>query len=173
MAASIGGVFEKEMVIVMRMLFEQRLVSFHRLSDTAAAGSMVAAQPSDYLLGLPAACQNLQEGQRLCFLEVKASEEHSSMPKAAVRASQRGAIGRFRFLLGIPYYILFWDAKNGVIQLWDGLAVHDTDRIDKKFLLATWPDVGVINKLRRQRVVDFLVDYFRIPSHGDTLNKSR
>ena len=70
MAASIGGVFEKEMVIVMRMQFEQRLVSFHRLSDTAAAGSMVAAQPSDYLLGLPAACHILLVGQRLCFLEV-------------------------------------------------------------------------------------------------------
>lgn len=173
MAASIGGVFEKEMVIVMRMLFTQRLVSFHRLTDTAAAGSIVADQPSDYLLGLPAGCQNLHEGQRLCFLEVKASEKYSTLPKAAVRPSQRGAIGRFRFLLGIPYYILFWDAQNGVMQLWDGLAVHDTDRIDKKFLLATWPNVGVINKLQRQRVVDLLADYFRIPLHGDTLHKPR
>lgn len=173
MAASIGKVFEKEMVQVFKMLFEQRLVSYHRLSDSGAAGSIVAEQPSDYLLGLPAGCQNLQEGQRLCFLEVKASEEHSTMPKAAVRPAQRGAIARFRFLLGIPYYIMFWDAQNGVIQLWDGIAVHDTARIDKRHLLATWPNVGVINKLQRQRVVDLIADYFRIPTYADTLNKSR
>lgn len=173
MAASIGGVFEKEMVQVFKLLFTQRLVSYHRLTDTAAAGSVVAEQPSDYLLGLPAQCQNLHEGQRLCFLEVKASEKHHSMPKDAVRPSQRGAIGRFRALLGIPYYILFWDAQEGVIQLWDGMAVHDTARINKQFLLATWTAVGVINKLQKQRVVDLLVDYFQIPSYADTLNKSR
>lgn len=173
MAASIGGVFEKEMVLVFRMLFEQRLVSFHRLTDTAAAGSTVAEQPSDYLLGLPSGSGNLQDGQRLCFLEVKASEKYHSMPKDAVRASQRGAIGRFRALLGIPYYILFWDAQDGVIQLWDGMAVHDTARINKQYLLATWTAVGVINKLQKQRVVDLLVDYFQIPSYADTLNKSR
>lgn len=173
MAASIGGVFEKEMVLVFRMLFEQRLVGFHRLSDTAAAGSVVASQPSDYLLALPAGSDNLLDKQRLCFFEVKASEKHSSMPKDAVRPSQRGAIGRFRALLGIPYYILFWDAQNGVMQLWDGLAVHDNARIDKQYLLATWSGVGVINKLQKQRVVDLIVDYFRIPSHADTLNKPR
>lgn len=173
MAVSIGKVFEGEMVIVMRMLFEQRLVSFHRLTDTGAAGSIVAEQPSDYLLGLPAGCKNLQEGQRLCFLEVKASEKHSTMPKDAVRPSQRGAIGRFRFLLGIPYYILFWDSQKGVIQLWDGIAVHDTVRIDKRYLLATWTNVGVINRLQRQRVVDLLADYFQIPTKGDTLHKPR
>lgn len=173
MAASIGKVFEKEMVEVFKMLFLQRLVSYHRLTDTGAAGSIVAEQPSDYLLGLPAQCQNLHEGQRLSFLEVKASEKYHSMPKDAVRPSQRGAIGRFRALLGIPYYILFWDAQDGVIQLWDGMAIHDNARIDKKFLLATWPNIGVINKLQRQRVVDHLVDYFRIPTYADTLNKSR
>jgi hypothetical protein len=173
MAASIGKVFEKEMGKVFDLLFAQRLVSYHRLTDTGAAGSIVAEQPSDYLLGLPAGCQNLHEGQRLCFLEVKASEEHSTMPKSAVRASQRGAIGRFRFLLEIPYYILFWDAQNGVLQLWDGLAVHDNARIDKQYLLATWDNIGVINRLQHQRVADLLVGYFHIPKRGDTLNKPR
>ncbi|QBJ04536.1 Holliday junction resolvase [Pseudomonas phage Lana] len=173
MAASIGKVFEKEVQLVMKLLFEQRLVSYHRLADTGAAGSLIAEQPSDYLLGLPAGCSNLLGDQRLCFLEVKASEKNITMPKDAVRPSQRGAIARFRFLLEIPYYILFWDAQNGVIQLWDGIAVHDTVRIDKRYLLATWPNVGVINKLQRQRVADLLADYFQIPCKGDTLHKSR
>jgi hypothetical protein len=173
MAAHIGKVFEKEMVKVMKLLFEQRLVSYHRLTDTGAAGSVVAEQPSDYILGLPAACKNLHEDQRLCFLEVKASEKHSSMPKDAVRPSQRGAIARFRFLLGVPYYILFWDAQNGGMQLWDGLAVYDNARIDKKFLLASWENTGVINRLQHQRVADLLVDYFQIPKRGDTLHQPR
>lgn len=172
MAASIGKVFEKEMVIVMRMLFEQRLFSYHRLTDTGAAGSIVAEQPSDYLIGLPPGSTGLLDSQRLAFLEVKASEEHSKLGKAMVRASQRRAIACFRHLLQIPYYILFWDAQNGVIQLWDGQAVM-TDRLEKAHMLASWEGVGVINKLRRQAVVDHLVDYFQIPPKADTLNKTR
>ncbi|QYW06501.1 hypothetical protein uan_089 [Pseudomonas phage UAntarctica] len=173
MAASIGGVFEGEMGKVFKLLFEQRLVAHHRLADSKAAGTKIAEQPSDYLIGLPQGCRNLINGQRLCFLEAKASEKHSTMGKDAVRPVQRGAIARFRFLLGIPYYIIFWDSQLGAIQLWDGLAIHDNNRIDKTFLLATWRDVGVINRLRHQVVVDYIVDYFQIPKGVDTLNKTR
>lgn len=172
MAASIGKVFEKEMVIVMRMLFDQRLFSYHRLTDTGAAGSIVAEQPSDYLIGLPPGSGNLLAGQRLAFLEVKASEEHHKLGKSMVRPAQRRAIACYRFLLDIPYYILFWDAQDGVIQLWDGQAVM-SDRLDKSLMLAEWSGIGVINKLQRQRVVDHLADYFQIPPKADTLHKAR
>lgn len=173
MSASIGKVFEKEMSKVFKLLFSLTMAAHHRLADSGAAGSMIAEQPSDYLLGLPPGCSALLNGQRLCFLEVKASEAKHSLPKDAVRPAQRGAIARFRHLLGIPYYILFWDAQEGVIQLWDGMAIHDNARIDKAFLLATWKDVGVINRLRTEVVVAALIDYFQIPPATTTLNKAR
>lgn len=173
MAASIGGVFEREMGKVFKLLFVQTLVAHHRLADSKAAGTKIAEQPSDYLLGLPPGCAHLISGQRLCFLEVKASEKDHTMGKDAVRPAQRGAIARFRHLLGIPYYIMFWDAQLGVIQLWDGLAVHDNHRIDKRYLLATWSDVGVINRLKYQNVVNHITAYFQIPNSVATLNKTR
>lgn len=158
---------------VFKILFASTLAAHHRLADSGAAGTVIAEQPSDYLLGLPPGCSNLINGQRLCFIEVKASEVKHSMPKDAVRSSQRGAIGRFRALLGIPYFILFWDAQLGVIQLWDGMAIHDNDRIDKAYLLATWSDVGVINRLRHEVVATKITEYFQIPSSVITLNKAR
>ena len=161
------------MLEVFKILFAKTLTAHHRLADSGAAGTLIAQQPSDYLLGLPDGCINLTNGQRLCFFEVKASEAKHSMPKDAVRPAQRGAIGRFRAILGLPYFILFWDAQLGVIQLWDGMAIHDNDRIDKAYLLATWSDVGVINRLRHEVVAAKIIDYFQIPSSTSTLNKAR
>ena len=169
MAADIGKVFEKEMVEVFKLLKEQYLVGWHRLTDTGAAGSVVAAQPSDYIMALPHGSSNLLGEQRLMFLEVKASEVHHSLGKAMVRPSQRGAILSYRFMLGIPYLILFWDAQLGVMQLWDGIAIHGDKNISKSHMLAEWPGIGTINKLIRQRVVDRIAEHFRIPKMAYTL----
>ena len=173
MAADIGKVFEKQMVEVFKLLKEQYLVGWHRLTDTGAAGSLVAAQPSDYIMALPPGSSNLLGEQRLMFLEVKASEEYHSLGKAMVRPSQRGAILTYRYLLGIPYLILFWDAQLGVMQLWDGIAIQGEKNINKRHMLAQWADMGSINKLITQRVVDRIVEYFRIPKKTDTLQLIR
>ena len=173
MAADIGKVFEKEMVEVFKLLKAQYLVGWHRLTDSGAAGSIVSAQPSDYIMALPPGSSNLLEGQRMMFLEVKASEEYHTLGKSMVRASQRGAINSYRYLLNIPYLILFWDAQLGVMQLWDGIAIHGEKNIHKRHMLVQWEGVGSINKLIKQRVVDLLVDYFRIPKMAVTLQLIR
>lgn len=173
MAADIGKVFEKEIVEVFKLLKAQYLVGWHRLTDTGAAGSLVSAQPSDYIIALPPGSSNLLEEQRMMFLEVKASEEHHTLGKAMVRPSQRGAILTFRYLLKIPYLILFWDAQRGTLQLWDGMAIHGEKNINKRHMLAEWSGIGSINKLIRQRVVDHLAEYFRIPKSVSTLEKVR
>lgn len=173
MAASIGKVFEQEMAKVVKLMLETMAVGLVRFVDSAAAGSFVAAQPSDYLLGLPPGSQNLHDGQRLMFLEVKASEEHHKLGKAMVRPAQRGAIAKFRYLLNIPYYILFWDAQDGVIQLWDGIAIHGEGNIKKTMMLAEWHSVGSINRLKTQVVADHIAAYFHIPLIKDTLAKAR
>ena len=173
MAADIGKVFEREIVKVFKMLKEQHLVGWHRLSDSGAAGSMVEAQPSDYILALPRGSSNLLDEQRLMFVEVKASEKNHTLGKAMVRPSQRGAIATYRYLLEIPYLILFWDTQLGVLQLWDGIAVHGEKNINKRDMLAEWSDVGSINRLITQRVVDHLVEHFRIPKMTYTLQLIR
>lgn len=173
MAASIGGVFETEIQKVFKQLKESHLVGWHRLSDSAAAGSIVAAQPSDYLLALPPGSVNLLDSQRLMFLEVKASEAKSTLGKDMVRPAQRGAIGHFRLLLDLPYLILFWDAERGTIQMWDGVAVQLDARISKLHMLAEWQGCGTVNRLRHDTVAQYLVDYFQIPSKADTLEKVR
>lgn len=173
MAADIGKVFEKEVVKVFNLLKAQYLVGWHRLTDTGAAGSIVSAQPSDYILALPRGSSNLLDEQRLMFLEVKASEKHHTLGKAMVRPSQRGAIATFRKVLSVPYLILFWDAQLGVLQLWDGIAIASDTNINKRDMLAEWSDVGSINRLLTQRVVDHLVDYFHIPKMAYTLQLIR
>jgi hypothetical protein len=173
MAADIGKVFEGEMTEVFKQLKAQYLVGWHRLTDTGAAGSVVSAQPSDYILGLPPGAETGLDGQRMMFLEIKASEVHHKLAKAMVRPSQRGAIGTFRYMLGIPYFILFWDTQLGVLQLWDGIAIQGEKNIDKRHMLAQWEGIGCINKLITQRVVDHLVAYFHIPRSAVTLEKVR
>lgn len=172
MAADIGKVFENEMKKVFDVLKESHLVAVQRFSDTGAAGSVVAEQPSDYLVGLPEGCINLHKGHRLMFLEVKASEKHATLQKAAVKPSQRGAVARFRYLLNIPYLILFWDTQRGVLQLWDGIAIMD-DRLSKVHMLAEWSDCGTINRLRRDFVAQRIIEYFQIPAKAVTLAKVR
>lgn len=173
MAASIGKVFEKEWAKAVRLLCETRAIGMARFPDSAAAGSLISAQPSDYLMGLPPGCKNLLDGQRLMFLEVKASEKEHKLAKAMVRPSQRGAIAKFRYLLNIPYFILFWDAQEGVIQLWDAIAVHGEGRMDNSMLLAQWEGCGRHTRLNTQVVADHFAGYFHIPLTKDTLSKAR
>lgn len=173
MAAHIGDVFEGEVQKVMKLLKESHLVGLHRLSDSKSAGNLVAGQPSDYLLGLPEGCSNLLSGQRLMFLEAKASEVHASLGKSMVRPVQRGAIGTFRYLLDLPYLILFWSANNGTLQMWDGIAVHGESRINKAHMLAQWENCGTISRLRTEAVAQHLVNYFQIPPKAVTLSKAR
>lgn len=169
MAASIGKVFEKEFRKVLTLLKEERHVAFHRLSDTGAAGTVVAEQPSDYILGLPEGCANLYEGQRMMLLEVKASEEKHSLGKSMMTASQRGAIARWYGLANLPYLILFWDAQLGTMQLWNGSAILGEKNIHKRDLLAQWGDCGVVNKLRYEAVAQYFIEYFKIPAGAATL----
>ena len=173
MAADIGKVFEKELKKVFDILKDTRHVGYHRLSDTGAAGSIVAEQPSDYLFALPPGCVNLLDNQRLMLLEVKASEKHHTLGKAMMTASQRGAIARYRFMLNLPYLILFWDTQDGVIQLWDGHSILGDKNISKLEMLAQWPDCGVISKLRHKVVAQHLIDYFKIPAGADTLSAAQ
>lgn len=170
MAADIGKVFERELARVFKLLKADRLVGWHRLVDTGTSGGMVAEQPSDYLLALPPGCQNLLNGQRMMFVEAKASEKSSTLPKANVKSPQRAAIAHYRHILKLPYYILFWDTQSGCIELWDGAAITEAARLDKSCRLAVWPDCGVINKLRTEHVAACIVSYFVIPLGGDTLS---
>lgn len=173
MAADVGKIFEKQLIQVFNVLKKERMVGFHRLADTGAAGSVIAPQPSDFLLALPPGSESPLNHQRLFFLEAKASEKHHTLQKAAIKPAQRGAIAHYRHLLQLPYLLLFWDAQDGVMQLWDGIAAYGDQNLDKRRILTTWPDCGVINKLRTDHVAACFVDYFRIPLLSDTLAKSR
>jgi hypothetical protein len=172
MAADIGKVFENEIQKVFKQLKTSHLVGCQRFSDSGAAGSVVAEQPADYLVGFPPGSQ-LRADQLLAFVEVKASEVHHTLGKAMVRPGQRGAISWYRYLLGIPYYILFWDTQHGVIQLWDGIAIHGDGRISKDHILAEWEGCGTVNRLRHEVVADHLVRHFQIPPAAVTLQKVR
>lgn len=173
MAASIGKVFEREMGKVVRLLTETRAVGLVRFPDSGDAGSLISAQPSDYLLGLPPGCVNLHDGQRVMFLEVKASEKEHKLGKAMMRPAQRGAIAKFRYLLNIPYFILFWDAQEGVLQLWDGIVIHNERNIHPSMMLAEWKGCGSYTRLNTQAVANYIGDYFQIPLTKDTLAKAR
>ena len=171
MAADIGKIFEKEIRAVFTLLKTSHLLGCQRFSDTGSAGSVVAAQPADYLLGFPAGSA-VYGDQRLAFVEVKASEVNHTLGKSMVRSEQRKAISWYRKLLNIPYFILFWDSQLGIIELWDGIAV-DAPRMDKRHRLAVWQNCGTINRLRHEVVAKYIADHFQIPAAAVTLQKVR
>lgn len=171
--STIGGVFEGEIQKVFNILKKAHCLGWHRLSDTAAAGSVVAAQPSDYLVGLPPGSRSPLLSQRLMFVEVKASEVETKLGKAMLRPAQRGAIHYFRLMLDIPYLVLFWSASTGRIQMWDGLAIHGEGRMNKSHMLIEWEACGTVNRLRHDVVAQYLADYFQLPPAAATLAKVR
>lgn len=169
MSASIGKVFEGEFKKVLDLLKTTHHVAWHRMADTAAAGNVIAEQPSDFFVGLPPGSVAMA-GQRFFLLEVKASEESHSLGKAMMTPSQRGAINRWRMMLNIPYYVLFWDAQLGNMQLWDGIAVvRESNMSKQRDMLAQWPNCGVVKRLRHEYVAQRLVDHFQIPEGKATL----
>lgn len=154
----IGKRFEQEFRKVLLQLQETHGVAFHRLPDSMAAGSIIAEQPSDYVMAVP----NGTEAQRFWFIEVKTSEKFSKLQKSMVRPAQRGAICRFRMKLGIPYFILFWDWNGGRIELWDGLNVVQEANLSVKDRLAEWPNCGAMGKLNVETVAGHIIDHFKL-----------
>lgn len=170
MAQDIGKIFEKELEKVFRSLKESHLLGWHRLADTSAAGgSIINAQPSDYLLALPPGSRSPVDGQRLLFVEAKASEKHRSLTKGAMQPSQRGAVSLYRVMLQLPYLVLFWDAANGSLQVWDGAAAVDEARISDRYQLAEFNGVGAGIRLNTERVAEVLAGWFDLPGKAKTL----
>jgi hypothetical protein len=170
MAVDIGKIFEKELEKVFRSLEESHVLGWHRFPDTGSAGgNIIAEQPSDYLLALPAGSLSPHAGQRFVLAEAKASEKKSSLSKASMRPSQRRAISVYRLLLQLPYLVIFWDATEGVMQVWDGAGVVDEARINPRFILFQADDVGSGLKLRTAVVAAHFVDWLKLPPKSVTL----
>lgn len=146
MATDVGKIFEKHLEGSFNQLKASHLLGWHRFPDTGAAGGVIIqAQPSDYLLGTPG---------NLSFLEAKASEKHTKLQKSMIRPAQRGAIHFYRGLLGIAYYIAFWDVQGSRIELWDGLTALSSAR--SKQPLLTWESVSTGTRLDEARVANLL-----------------
>lgn len=164
MRGDIGKIFEKQWEQVMNDLTESHLLGWHRFSDTGSAGGMIMqAQPSDYLVALPPG--SVTDG--LIFLEAKASEKHSRLQKSMIRPAQRGAIHRFRELLGIPYLIAFWDVEGSRIELWDGSTALQNNR--SKQPRCVIPDASVGTRLNVGHLACHLIQFFNLPPKAQTL----
>lgn len=107
----IGKGFEKTLQGVFSSLSKTHGFAHHKLTDTAAAGGIVQAQPSDYLV---------HSGFGVAFLEAKASQTHTKMQMGLLRPAQRGAIKLWAQMLRCPYYIVFHSEKSGEVHILDG-----------------------------------------------------
>lgn len=108
---AIGSDFEKTLRGVFSSLSKSHGFTHHKLTDTAAAGSMVAAQPSDYLV---------YSGGEVAFLEAKASQTHNKMQMGLLQPAQRGAIKMWAQMLRCRYYIVFHSEKTDEAHILDG-----------------------------------------------------
>lgn len=174
MAADIGKVFETELEDVFRVLKAAHLMAWHRFPDTHSAGGaqIIQPQPSDYLLGLPPGSwlplDKLQKDQRMVLFEAKASEKHTGLKKAAVRAEQRGFINVYSGLLHLPYLICHYSTVSGTMQVWDGRAIMN-DRISEAEHLLFEFSAGVGRKLHRAKVAEALAGFFHLPDKLKTV----
>lgn len=175
MAVDVGKVFESELEGVLKLLKESHLLCWHRFPDThSAGGNIIQPQPSDYILGLPPGAYVPSKGrgqlvQRSVYFEAKASEEHRSLQKSAVRAEQRGFIHLYAGMLQLPYLICHYSTLTGNIQLWDGRAIAEPRLNKEKHLLLEFP-AGVGRKLNKAKCCLALVDFFSLPDKLKTVN---
>lgn len=164
----VGKAFERGFKEALKILTQRHLVAHTRLTDSTAARTLVSDTPCDYLVGLPPG----STVAGLVMFEIKASEKKSSLQKAMMTESQRQAIIRYRDMLHIPYFILFWDSANGTLQLWDGMAVVRDTNINKRDMLGQWDKVGWLKKLDADRIATVLAEHFSIPPIASTLARS-
>lgn len=170
MATDIGKLVEKELETVFRALKESHLLGWHRLPDThSAGGQLIGEQPSDYLVALPPGSHSPLNDQRLLFVELKASEKYTSFNKSMMQPAQRGAVNLYRLVLQLPYLILFYSAKSGTLQVWDGEVAVSETRIDKLSPIIAFENVGEGARLNEQAFSKALSDLFQLPPKSKTL----
>ncbi len=168
MKKNIGNVFEAELKEAFKKLEASYCTALVRFTDTKEAGSVVRATPSDYLLLLPPESKLSNSDQRVIFFEAKASEVEKHLTRSMLRPAQKRAINHFSALLKIPYIVCFWDAKNGVIEVWDGLATLGSGKLDKKYKLLEFDGAGC-GALNTDRFVDKMADFLKLPLKRKTL----
>lgn len=115
----IGKDFEKTLEGVFSSLKNTHSFNYHKFIDTHAAGNIVAAQPSDYLVGIH---------RTLIFLEAKSSTKEKRLQKSMLRPSQRGAIKYYGMGLDLDYLVLF--EHEGRVDILDGREVMRGSRIN-------------------------------------------
>lgn len=125
----IGKKFEKALESAFEDLKKSHGFNYHKFVDTHAAGNVVASQPSDYLVTLPTG---------LAYLEAKASTKVPRFRQSMLRPAQRRTIMYDSQILGVPYYILFYNEDTDTIDLIDGAESLRSSRINwSKSLLAS------------------------------------
>lgn len=90
-------------------------VFYHRFSDTRAAGNIIAAQPSDFLV--------LPQMGRTTFLEAKFSEVHESLRSCFADAVDVQQLASARLVVRAhrEYLILFYSGVSQRTELWPGI----------------------------------------------------
>ena len=123
----IGGDFEKQLQSCFSSLSKTHGFTYHKLTDTAAAGGIVQAQPSDYIITY---------GQVIAFLEAKASQVETKLGMAMLRPAQRGAIKHWGQLLGAQYFVVFYSEKTKLLDIVDGklFMKHGARQYDKSLI---------------------------------------
>lgn len=169
MSADIGDVFEKQLQDVFRELNDRHLLQWHAFPDhKRSAGGAIPNQPSDYLIGLP---PGSSYGQRMLFLEAKASDKYDSLQKSMVRSSQRGFINTWGGLADLPYLIVFYSAASNTLELWDGQCVTRPKLSKAEHLITTLKSAGSGRVLNGNQVADFLATHFALPPKAFTLTE--
>lgn len=89
-------------------------VAWHRLTDTKAAGNIVARQPSDFI-----ACHL----GNTVLIEAKFSEAHDSLRGCFSNAvkSHQLASARIWTRAKARYIVLFHSSLSGITEVWEGL----------------------------------------------------
>lgn len=110
---TIGAEFEKYVEAVLRQLARTYAVKHHRFVDSKAAGNFVSAQPADLIV--------FTHPGKATFVELKASNKHSTLQRSMLSPSQRGTVLHEGGVLGVPYLILLLDVKNDLVKGYNGL----------------------------------------------------
>ena len=109
----LGAWFEGQTQDRLKWFQENKHLMFHRFPDSKSAGNIIAAQPSDYLVGSPLAAW---------LVEVKASKVHKSLRSCAANAIRQEQVVKAHLWMrsGLRSVFIFISVTGGVIEVWDG-----------------------------------------------------
>lgn len=157
----LGAWFEDQVQNVLAWMLANTRFVYHRLPDSKSAGSLIARQPADFMIG--------SKHSGFALLEVKASGKHTSLRGCLSSNLSKGQAALISLwdradqktlVLFLSVHPIF--GQYGLLELWHGGHVSEQRKKGKPLD----PAVGLIAAAKGDELVSFLSYYLNLHNYS-------